>query len=192
MNIKQKADLILESESSNKEKIIRLCKLVQEIPYKRIGGFNPEDMVFVGKGSCTPKHLFLASYLKRMDIPLKFLIIPFYYKKQPWHYPKKEMSIVNNMPLAYHVALQAKIQNKWRIIDVTWDSKLKSLGVPVNEKWNGEDDMHLGVVPEEIIETNSDPREYRKDKSIKYSTSEAQAQKKFYKLLDTLMEQCRA
>jgi len=191
MNIKQKADQIIASGDSKKEKILKLCELVREIPYKRIGSFNPDDMAREGKGSCTPKHVFLAGYLQKLGVPFRFLIMPFYYKKMPLAYPTDKRSIVENMPVSYHVALKAKIDGEWRIIDVTWDSRLKELGFPVNEKWNGESDMKLGVIPEEITEKEVDPRKFEKDKAMKYTEQEKVARKEFYNLLDEVIDQVR-
>ena len=37
-------------------------------------------------------------------------------------------------------------------IDVTWDKALAGLGFEVNENWDGESNMNICVVPEEILE----------------------------------------
>ena len=191
MNVKSEADSILASEGTKKEKIIKLCNLVRDIPYKRIGRLEPEDMIKEGKGSCTPKHVFLASYLKKIGVPLKFLFTPFYYKKLSLKYPRENMDIVENMPIAYHTALKAEIDGKWRIIDVTWDLPLKSLGFAVNEGWGGDSDMKLGVVPEETIEKDVDPSMYEKEKIKQFSENEIRARNKFYNLLGGMIESLR-
>ncbi len=191
VNIKENADSILNSNLSKKEKVIKLCEFVREIPYKRIGSLNPKDMVKAGMGSCTPKHIFLASCLKKLGVPLKFLIIPFYYKKLPLKYSKDTQELVQNMPISYHIALKAKIENKWLIIDVTWNSRLKPLGFTVNENWRGDKDMVFGVIPEEIIEKEVDPRKFEKDKAKNYTKDQILARKKFYELLDNMMDPFR-
>jgi hypothetical protein len=188
MNIKKQADNILKSPKEKLEKIKLFCDLVREIPYKRIGSLDPQDMVKAGKGSCTPKHIFLATYLKKLDIPVKFLVIPFFYKKLRVKYPKDKIDIVNKMPIAYHTALKARLDGKWIILDVTWNSNLKKKGFIVNDIWNEKSDMKLGVVPEEIIEKDIDPRKFEKEESKKYTEDELLARKKFYKLLDSVIE----
>lgn len=76
MNIKQKADLIVNSGQKKSEKVRLLCELAREIPYKRVGGLDPDNMVNKKKGSCTQKHIFLAKYLEKLGIPVRFLIAP--------------------------------------------------------------------------------------------------------------------
>lgn len=189
MDVKQQADLIIKSNKLKKEKIKLLCNLVREIPYKRIGSLDPKDIVKLGKGSCTPKHVFLSTYLRKLNVPVKFLIIPFYYKNMPIKYPKSQMQVVNKMPISYHVALKAKLNRNWTIIDVTWDSKLK--GFPVNDDWNGVSDMKFAVAPEEIIEKEVDPERFKKESLKKYTKKELKARKEFYRLFDTFLEKSR-
>ncbi len=191
MNIKEEADSISNSNIYKVEKIIKLCEFVREIPYKRIGSLNPKDMIIAGMGSCTPKHVFLASYFKKLEIPFKFLIIPFYYKKLLLKYPKDKIDLVRNMPISYHVALKAKIDSKWMVIDVTWNTRLKPLGFMVNTNWNADKDMELGVIPEKIIEKQVDPREFEKNKAKRFTKDQLIARKRFYKLLDDMMEPYR-
>ncbi len=182
MNIKEKADQIANSNISLKEKVKELCKLVMEIPYKRIGSVNPEDMVKKGMGSCTPKHIFLASYLRKLGVPVKFVIAHFYYKKLPVNYPKSAKKVVEQMPVAYHLALKAELSGRWTLIDVTWDSGLK--GFSRTENWDGISDMKLAVVPEKIVEIEGDPREYEKGRIKEFSEEELKAREKFYKMFN--------
>jgi len=182
VNIKKKADRIVDSNISQKEKVKELCKLVMEIPYKRVGRVNPEDMVKKGMGSCTPKHIFFASYLRKLGVPVKFVIAHFYYKKLPISYPESAKEVVEKMPVAYHLALKAKLSGRWTLIDVTWDSGLK--GFPRTENWDGESDMKLAVVPEKIIEIEGDPREYEKDRINEFNEEELKAREKFYKMFN--------
>jgi len=189
MRLDQEADQIISSDLSKKEKIIQLCNLVREIPYARIGSLDPKDMVKVGKGSCTPKHIFLGRYLKKIGVPFKFLFIPFYYRKMDLDFPTDKKEIVENMPISYHLALKVKIGAAWRIVDVTWDSKLK--GFPTTKDWYANSDMKLGVIPEEIIEIDRDPEEFEKKKVAKFTEDEKVARKLFYEFFDEFLEESR-
>ncbi len=182
MDIRREADQIVNSDISLAEKVKQLCKLVMEIPYKRIGSVDPEDMLKIGMGSCTPKHLFLASYFEKLGIPVKFIIVHFYYKKLPLSYPESTKEIVNQMPIAYHLALKAQLSGKWTIIDVTWDSGLK--GFPGTENWDGTSDMQLAVVPEKIVEIEGDPRKYEEERIKEFSEEELAARKRFYEMFN--------
>ena len=189
MNLKQKADLILKSEDNKEKKIKNLIFLVMDIPYKRIGSLNPADMIKVWKWSCTPKHIFIASYFKRLNIEFKYLIIPFFYNKSKIKFPKKYEKIINNMPISYHIALKIKIKNKWIIIDSTRDSLLNNF--PHNKKWDWISDMNLAVEPEDIIERKSDPRIFEKRMWSEYTKRELQSRKEFYTFYDDFLIKTR-
>ena len=93
------------------------------------------------------------------------------------------------MPISYHTALKAKINNKWIIIDVTWNSSLK--GLSITNIWNETSDMKLAVVQENIVERNVDPRNFEKDICKKYTKEENFIRKNFYKLFDELLIKSR-
>ncbi|HZZ99061.1 MAG TPA: transglutaminase domain-containing protein [Candidatus Saccharimonadia bacterium] len=189
LDIENEANRIISSNTNNLEKVKELCSLLISVPYKRIGSLNPEDMLKIGKGSCTPKHVFLARELQKLGIPIKFLMIPFYYKNMPFAYRKNIITEVKDMPLSHHVALKAFLNGKWRILDVTWDKDLK--GFPLNTDWDGKNDMKLAVIPENIQESEADPRIFEKEKLKHYTANEEQARKNFYKVFDELLEEVR-
>jgi hypothetical protein len=186
MNIQEKADQIIKSNVSQKQKIIKLCDLIREIPYKRIGSLDPKDMIKQGQGSCTPKHIFLADYFDKLKIPYKYLIIPFYYKKLLKNLNSEQLAITSEMPIAYHTCLKAKLNGRWRIIDLTWDSTLKNI-LPVNCEWDGQSDMQLAVIPEQIIETKINPTNFEKQKTSQFSPAEQIARNRFYKMFDKML-----
>jgi hypothetical protein len=75
------------------------------------------------------------------------------------------------------------------IVDVTWDSQLN--GFPVNIDWDGKSDMELAVVAEQIIEKDSDPREFEKTKLKEYSAEEREIRKRFYAFFDSVLDAAR-
>jgi len=189
MDYQRQIDQVINSNRSQIQKLINICEIIRDIPYARIGSLSPEKMLKVGKGSCTPKHIFLAQNLEKISISSKFLIMPFYYKKLKIDYPPGNEDLINKMPIAYHVALKINFNGKWINADVTWDSKLK--GFPVNYNWNGKNNMKLAVVPEEIIEQSEDPKEFEKKKMKNYNDVELKIRKQFYKFFDSVLEKSR-
>jgi len=189
MSLKSQADQIVSREISKAEKVRLLCELVKEIPYSVQSSFDPEDLVKKGTGSCTPKHIFLANYFKKFGMKTKFLVVPFHYYRSKLKFAPSAMPIVKALPLAYHTALKVKVQEKYVIVDVTWDSKLK--GFPINKNWDGLSDMELAVVPEELVETEADPREFTKPLKEKYSTKEKKAIEKFIVFFNKFCEKAR-
>jgi len=193
MNIQKTAQEIINSGLSLNVKIRKLADLLLEIPYKRIGSLDPEDMFSESKGSCTPKHVFFAKCLKKLGVEYKFLIIPFYYKNiqvlRSTKFSEKIQALIQAMPISYHIALKVKISEKWSVFDVTWDSKLK--GFPCNDNWDGFSDMKFAVVPEDIIEMSSDPRSFEKSMGEKYSEKELGVRKEFYLFFDWFLVEKR-
>ncbi len=185
----QEANRIVKLHCPKTIKVKLLCELVREIPYKILENFNPSQMLKEGKGSCTPKHIFLASYLKKIGVPFTFLVISFHFKKANIAFPRSKLKIVHALPLTYHIALKVKIKNKFKIVDVTWDSKLK--GFPINNLWDGESDMILGVTPEKIFETSVDPRIFTKTLKQAFTPQEKEHIKKFVLFFNDFLEKAR-
>lgn len=189
IDLKKRSELILRSSKLKTQKIQDLVLLVQEVPYKRIGSLKVSDMLKAGQGSCTPKHVFFAQCLAELGIPSKFLQIPFYYKNLNIEYPVGHEKIVEDTPISYHTALKIQLEGKWYVIDVTWDPQLR--GFPMTKDWDGESDMKLAVVPEEIIEIECAPDEFKKATGKIYSDEEKLKRKAFYKLFDQILEKAR-
>jgi hypothetical protein len=61
------------------------------------------------------------------------------------------LKLVNEMPMGYHLACKAYINEKWVLVDATWDLPLKRLGFPLNESWDGVSNTLNAVKPEEEI-----------------------------------------
>ena len=184
MSLTDKANNIIKSNLSQSDKALKLCELVRDIPYKTVG-LDPSIMLKEGKGSCTPKHIFLAECLNKIGIPTKFLIVPFYYKNLNIKYPVSEKPLIDAMPLRYHICLKAKIKERWIIIDVTWDPGLK--GFPVSRNLDLSKDMMLAVTPEEITEIESDPREFKKEMAANLTSEERGLKKKFNKFFNKFL-----
>lgn len=189
MNLTLKAQQVLSSSLTKENKAIQLIDLVQYIPYARIGSLDPRDMLEIGKGSCTPKHIYLAQLLQQINIHTKFLFMPFFYSKQPFPYIEAEPAVIARMPLAYHVALKIKLYGSWKTVDVTWDPSLH--GFPHTLNWDGQNDMVLAVIPESIEEIEVDPTHYEKQRVQAFTLQEQQARADFYRYFDTVLEQAR-
>ena len=189
MNIRKQANNIINSNIHKDQKVKEIIDLVINIPYKRIWSLNPSDMISKGVWSCTPKHIFLSQCLSKLEIPVKYLIIPFYYKKISLPIPEKYQDLVESTPVSYHIALKAKIKDKWIVLDVTWDFKLKWF--PLNDKWDWINDMKLWVYPEKIIERKSDPRIFEKRMWSKYTKEELIIRREFYEFFDEFLVKSR-
>lgn len=189
MTIEEEVKTIIASSDSIQKKVEALVALVTNIPYQRIGSLDPADMIAQGKGSCTPKHVFLAQCLHKLGIPVHFLVMSFFYKKLDIRFPEGHDVLIQSMPASYHVALKAQLSQRWTILDCTWDIQLK--GFPGTKDWDGVSDMSLCVTPEKILERDDDPYAFKKGILVEYTPTEKKIRKEFYAFFDTVLEDAR-
>ena len=132
--------------NKNRE-LIRLFKRVQNIPYFLFGHRDSKKLFKLKKGCCAEKAIWLGTKLKEMDIPVKYYRIEFKWEDLPI---PKEIIKLKKKGLARHLALKAKVNNKWIWIDPTWDPGLEKGGFPVTKNWKGKTNTKLAVKPLKI------------------------------------------
>lgn len=137
------------------KEIIGLYKKVQRIPYYCLKERNPNLLLKKNRGSCSEKHLFLGKEFEKLRIPVKYLLIRFDWNALP--IPKEIIKKKENGSLGWHLALKAKIKNKWVYVDATWDPKLEKAGFPITKNWSGVSDTNFAFPPREIIELKKRP-----------------------------------
>ncbi|MDD5084938.1 MAG: transglutaminase domain-containing protein [Candidatus Omnitrophica bacterium] len=183
---------------SEKEARIAVFEHVRDIPYLIVPRLKdphkgPSGILLEGKGSCTPKHFLLALMFKKLDIPVKFATYIFSWNDPDITYPPGLRKLAKVLPLEYHLACKAFINNKWIIIDTTWDPPLKRVGFPVNETWDGESDTLLAVKPmEEVVHDDVFGRvQFVKEKKSFYTQEEEQMHGEFIRELNQWLEKLR-
>lgn len=131
------------------QKIVTLFEKVRDIPYGSIGSREFMDVYKQNKGTCSGKHELLKAIYKELGVPTKDFIVMHHFKKLPIIFPDEIQKILSRTDFADpHNFLKILIEDKWLIVDVTWDKSLKKLGFPVNEELDGRSSMKLAVVPE--------------------------------------------
>lgn len=98
--------------------------------------------------------MFLGKELKRLGIPVRYVLIKFDWNDLPI---PKEIIKKKDDSEGCHLALKINVGNKWVFVDATWDPKLGKAGFPVTGKWDGKSDTKLAVPPKEIIESDEKP-----------------------------------
>jgi len=133
------------------ESRISIYEHIRDIPYAVIpeisNADNYTEILNVGSGSCTPKHLLLASMFEKLGITVLLAVYPFRWSDVEIDFPPDIMSIINTLPNDHHMACKAEIGGKLVLVDATVDSTLESLGLPVNTNWDGISDTTLAVEP---------------------------------------------
>lgn len=162
------------------QKIVTLFEKVRDIPYGDIGSREPLDVYKQNKGTCSGKHELLKELYKTLDIPIKDYLIMHRFKQLPVIFPEDIKEILERTDIIDpHNYFKIKINDKWIIVDVTWDKPLQILGFPVNENWDGKSDMNIAVVlGGEIYETD-DPITKKKE-LIKNLPEKTQEERKLF------------
>ncbi|UCC11459.1 MAG: hypothetical protein JSW02_08905 [candidate division WOR-3 bacterium] len=192
--MKEQDDIILETfsrwaKSQNPvQSRVSVFEHIRDIPYALIPELidpitGPQEMLVRNEGSCSPKHFLLGTMLTMLNIPVQYATYPFLWHDLKLHYPDQLRTLVQNMPVEYHVACKAYIDNKWVLVDATWDRALKSGGFVVNEDWDGESDTFNAVNPlNEILHKNVRKRmDYVQSKTAYMSDECKEVQYEFYR-----------
>ena len=138
-------------------KIVTLFEKVRDIPYGNIGSRKPLDVYHQNMGTCSGKHALLKVLYSELGIPVKDFISMHSFNKLPITYPDIIKELLDKTTIIDpHNFIKIKIDNKWILIDATWDTSLKKYGFPVNENWNGKSNMNISVIKEgEIYKTDT-------------------------------------
>jgi hypothetical protein len=114
------------------------------------------NMIFGEKiAHCIPKHFVLAYMLQKLDMECRLVSIPFNWRSISNLLNEGLQQIAKNLSPSLHMACECKINDKWILIDCSWDPILKDAGFPVNDNWDGFSNTILAVNPEKIIIHNS-------------------------------------
>ncbi len=109
---------------------------------------TPAEWILVaGRGSCIPKHYLLADIYRQLGFEVVFATFPFLWNNPDLRYPPELRKLATSLPVAYHLACRVRIDNRWVLVDATWDPLLARGGFPVNEDWDGRSDTRCAVKP---------------------------------------------
>ena len=84
---------------------------------------------------------------RRLGVDVVFATFPFLWNDPDVRYPPHLRTLATGLPVAYHLACRVRINNRWVLVDATWDRPLKRAGFPVNEHWDGRADTLCAVKP---------------------------------------------
>jgi len=108
---------------------------------------GPADMLLRNGGFCVPKHYLLGLMYRRLGIPARYCTFAFRWREMDLDYPEELLRQAEKLPITYHLACKAFIDERWRLVDATWDTGLKEAGFPVNLAWDGRSDTANAVKP---------------------------------------------
>jgi hypothetical protein len=132
--------------------IISIFERIRDIPYSLTVPMTdpdtaPEQILLLGKGYCGPKHYLLAEMYSRLGYEVVYTTFPFLWNDPDLSYPPGLRQLATGLPLAHHLACRVRIDDRWVLVDATWDPPLACAGFPVNEHWDGRADTICAVKP---------------------------------------------
>jgi hypothetical protein len=135
-----------------KDGMISIFQHIRDIPYSLAVPMTdpktaPEQILALGKGYCGPKHYLLAEMYQRLGLGVVFATFPFLWDDPDLRYPPDLRELATGLPVSHHLACRVRINNRWVLVDATWDRPLKPAGFPVNEHWDGRADTLCAVKP---------------------------------------------
>jgi len=135
-----------------RECIIPVFQHIRDIPYSLTApgqrDMNAAEQILVsGRGSCGPKHYLLAGMYRQLGFDVVFATFPFLWNDPDLKYPPDLRKLAASLPVAYPLACRVRIDNRWVLVDATWDRPLAQAGFPVNGHWDGRADTRCAVKP---------------------------------------------
>jgi hypothetical protein len=131
---------------------INIYEKIRDIPYAVIPELNAyykfSEILKVGRGSCTPKHLLLGHMYERLGLFVLLSVFPYRWDNVKFDYPARLKKLAAKTPQAHHLACRVEIGGQLVLVDATLDPPLAKLGLPVNETWDGKSNTILPIIPE--------------------------------------------
>jgi hypothetical protein len=131
---------------------ISIFERIRDIPYSLAVPMTdpdtaPEQILSLGKGYCGPKHHLLAEMFRRLGYEVVYATFPFQWNDPDLLYPPELRELAGGLPVVHHLACRVQINNRWVLVDATWDLPLARGGFPVNECWDGLANTFCAVKP---------------------------------------------
>jgi transglutaminase-like putative cysteine protease len=133
---------------------INIYEKVRDIPYAVLPELNSPDnfadILTMGRGSCTPKHLLLSNMFQRLGLMVLFAVYPFYWGDSSEVMvgnlePIREMAAA--LPMSHHLACRVEIDGRLVLVDATLDLPLGKSELVINREWDGFSDTLLPMTP---------------------------------------------
>ena len=111
-----------------------IFKKIRDIPYQIPLKTKEPDYC------CSGKHIALKKSLEKLGYQVRYRVCSF--RWSDLHLPEKLTGIPHENN-STHVYLEVYIDNKWKIVDATWDKGLSSF-FQINE-WDGKTDTRIAI-----------------------------------------------
>lgn len=144
----------------NTKELINIYNQIQNVEYRiahiiNYSVDNSYDLVNSNVASCAPKHIILSEKFKENGLITRFCLHKFNWSDLNFIFPHKLSELSKKYSSDYHTNLEVKIDNRWVMVDATWDNELINSGFPATQYWNGKDSTLNAVASKEVYKFNS-------------------------------------
>lgn len=177
------ADLEKSSKNvmGNKEiDIVKEFEKVRDIPYRIPLSLNEKDECCIGKAEM------LLDIFKKAGYDARYRVC--YFKWSDINLPIEVKSLPHE-DKCFHVYLEINIDNEWKIVDATWDKKLKNI-FHINE-WDGRSNMEISLPSIEIMPIEEGLKFLKHILTPEEITKDLKTSGEFYKGLNEWLEKNR-
>ena len=139
--------------------VIEVFHAVRRLPYLSSGDRSLETILKTGKGSCSSKHILLATLLNKLGIKAEVELVlgdfgsPL---KAARDVPDRLLKFSEQGIRDVHNVVRAWIKGQPVILDATWHDAVTPYGFRVNHHWEGAGDTVIAVDVEKFLGPASD------------------------------------
>ena len=134
--------------------VIEVFHAVRRLPYLSSGDRSLETILKTGKGSCSSKHILLATLLNKLGIKAEVELV-----LGDFGSPLKAARDIPDTVLKFsqqgirdvHNVVRAWIEGQPVILDATWHDAVAPYGFRVNHHWEGAGDTLIAVDVEKFL-----------------------------------------
>ena len=167
--------------------------LVRDMLYQRASSRHPEVILREWKGTCSGKHYTLKALFDELGLETQLMLCTHEFTYESYsHFPQFLRDQLTDSPIPdVHTFLRLKTATGWMNIDATWPSSTKSLGMPVNEKFELGQSMRLACEPIQFFEVSSeiDPQVFKEELIRKHCGAQAQRRDRFIEALSAWLSE---
>ncbi len=171
---------------SPEKALVKIFEKVRDIPYGSTGERDPQKILKAKLGSCSGKHLLLKELFDLLGYQAKIVTCYHHFDEAlpKREYPKALQNLITeHTVIDFHHFIQIKRNNRWLVVDATWDTPLKAYGFPVNTNWSGDIDTQLAVKPIKFYPEVDDLIAFKEQLIAELEPEERAIRKRFLDLL---------
>ena len=158
----RKRGLIASAETVTAESAFAL---VRDMPYQRAGSRRPESIIEEWRGTCSGKHYALDRIFREMGMNSRVIMCTHRFTPDnTGYFPANLRALVVGKPVRdVHTYIRLETEKGWMVVDATWPTSAKPLGMPVNRAFNPGADMAIAcdVINAFEVPAGRDPQDFK-------------------------------